>query len=424
MKTKFKFTLLLVLLSLSALISAQNVECFVITPPEKPLLNVKKIAILNFSNFDDNSYYHNYGGTAFVDYLTAKLLDEKKGLYNLSSGLFGLKEGKTFIKSSGINVFQIIEREQLSNVLREKNFGTEVALDDNQAAEVGKVLGVDALITGTVKHIYNSNTSRVKLTDGSSTSSTENTCSTEITMKVISVSNGQIIATKTFKNNSSDKKWGRTEGNVLGFEQLAESNMKSIAYSAATYISPFYLYNKSEFLKIKVAEFKDKVTNIKSYLEAGDLQSAYSVYKAIYDADNYNAVAAVNLAELYFITGDYEETAKWYDIATQIDPKSYAKQNEAAKKWAGFSKTIRDCGIVIDKYDFNTSSDVLAEKVTTKGNKSDRYEVYEKSDKSSVVLVKVPGETDFIVIEKSQDFTKIKLIGGKEGYISNDNTKK
>jgi len=278
------------------LLSAQSIECFVIAPPEKPLVNVKKIAIMNFSNFDNNTYYNSYGGSAFVNYLTAKLLDENRGIYSLSGGLFGgYKEGKTYIKSSGINVFQIVEREQLSNVLREKNFGTEVTLDDNQAAEVGKVLGIDALITGTVKHIYNSNRTTVKLGDGSSAFSTENTCSTEITMKLVSVSNGQIMATKTFKYNSNDKKWGRDEGNVLGFEQLAESNMKAIALATANYISPSYNYYKADFRKIKTSEFKNKNDDLKKYIENADFVNIYSIYKAIFDADNYNADVAYNL---------------------------------------------------------------------------------------------------------------------------------
>jgi len=285
-------------------------------------------------------------------------------------------------------------------------------------------LGIDALLTGTIRYTYKSNRTSLTYQNGSVAYFTENRCDAEVTIKVVSVSNAQIITTKSFTAAYSDKKGGSDEGNVSTFNQLAPLCLKSIATQISTYLLPSYVLYKTEFGKIKVAEFKDKVNNIKSYLEAGDLRSAYSVYKAIYDADNYNAIAAANIGELYFITGDYEETAKWYDIAAQIDSKVYAKSNETAKKWAGYAKTIKDYGVVIEKYNFSTSSDALADKVKTKGSKSDRFEVFEKTDKNSTVLAKVPGETEFIILEKSGDFVKIKLLGGKEGYIGTESLKK
>ena len=130
-------------------------------------------------------------------------------------------------------------------------------------------------------------------------------------MKLVSVSNGQIMATKTFKYNSNDKKWGRDEGNVLGFEQLAESNMKAIALATANYISPSYNYYKADFRKIKTSEFKNKNDDLKKYIENADFVNIYSIYKAIFDADNYNADVAYNLALLSVITGDYKGAANW-----------------------------------------------------------------------------------------------------------------
>jgi len=64
------------------------------------------------------------------------LLDDTRGIYTLSGGLFsGNKSGKTFIESTGIVIFQLIEREQLYKVLNEKNLGTDVPLSDNQACK-------------------------------------------------------------------------------------------------------------------------------------------------------------------------------------------------------------------------------------------------------------------------------------------------
>jgi len=423
MKQRIKSFILFALLSMSPFLNAQNVECFVIAPPVL-LPGVHKIAIMNFENFNRDEYYHTYGGAAFPDYLSAAFFDDTRGIHDVSSGLFSTKRGVSYIKCDGINKYQIIEREQINKVLIEKNLGSDMSLSDNQTAEIGKVLGIDALLTGTIRYNYTSRRNSVTSQSGNVTYYTENKCETEITVKVVSVATAQIMATKTFSNVYSDRKGGPDEGKVMRFEQLAPMNLKTIAFQVSSYFAPYYYCYKAEFGKIKVAEFKDKVNNIKSYLEAGDLKSAYSIYKAIYDADNYNAVAAANLGELYFITGDYEEAARWYDVAAQIDSKAYSKGNEAAKTWAGYVRTLRDYGVTIEKYDFTANANALADKIHTKGNKNDRFEVFERTDKSSAIQAKVPGDTEFIVIEKNGDFVKIKLLGGKEGYISRENLKK
>jgi hypothetical protein len=406
---------------------AQNFDCFVLVPPAKPLPDIKKIAILNFANFNQEYYYDTYGGTAFTDYLTSSMLDETRGLYNSNGGLFSKKvNGKSYIKCNSINTISVIEREQLNKVLAEKNLGSNVAINDNDAAQVGKVLGIDALITGTIKYDYNTNRTVVKYQDGSSAYKTENTCQTEITVKIISVATAQILATKSFTYTSSDAKTGSEEKNVLGFEQLAPTNLKILAFGVACYMLPWYFHDQVTFNKIKVADYKDKAKKAIDYINNEDFKSAYAIYKAIYDADNYNADAAYNLAQLTFIVGDFKGCATWDSTAAQIDAGTYGKLYEAAKGWVANGKTLESLGVIIEKYDFGSAtnaSNALADKVTTTGKNSDRLEVYEKADKTSKVVAKIPGATEFSVVEKSGSFTCIQLLGGKKGYIDNDNLK-
>lgn len=425
MKTKSKILVLVALIGMSSMLRAQSIECFVLTTPSKYFPEVKNIAILDFGNFNQDDHYKTYGGSAFVNYLTAAFFDNSRGMYTLPYSVFsGPKFGGTFIKCNGINKLKIIEREQLYKVLNEKNLNSNGNFTDNQAAEVGKIMGIDALITGTVKYDYKSNRKQGTTTDGKIINSTENICATEITVKVISVASGQIMATQSFTSSYSDNRSGTEEANVLKFDQLAPLTLKNIATQVASYLAPSYMYYKAEFGKIKNAEFKEKVKDIKTYLEKVDLKNAYAVYKSIYDADNYNAIAAANIGELYLITGDYEETAKWYEIASQIDSKVYGKKYEQMKISAGAISELKEMGIVLEKFDFSISADALADKTHTKGSKSDRFDVFEKADNSSSVLAKVPGDTEFVVIEKSGSFVKIKLLGGKEGFINTENVKK
>jgi len=423
---KTKLLLLVAFLSVTAFLSAKSFECFVIMPPEKPLEGVKKIAVLNFRNFDNNPYYETYGGSAFVNYLTSDLLDENRGIHNLSSGFFGTEEGKTYIKSSPITTLSIIEREQLSNVLKEKNLVNDYNLEDNQAAEIGHILGIDALIMGTIKHNYNSTGGYVKLMDGSTAHKTENKCITEITMKVVSVSNGMIMATESFNSVSSDSEYGNNESNVLGFSALAENNLKILSHNVANYLTPHYKYYKADFQKIRSGEYKSKSKDIDKMIDNADFNGLYTIFKSIYDADNYNADAAHNLALLDAITGDYQGCAEWNRIAFETDGKKYKEAEDLANTWENNYNNLLLCGVEIEKIDFesNKKMEVFADKVKTKGKRDDRFEVYEAPDLTSSVVSKVPGDMEFIVLERSDGFVKIKLIGGKEGYINVQNLRR
>lgn len=50
----------------------------------------------------------------------------------------------------GLGTCQVVERSQLEKVLREQNLGREGRIDPSTAAKVGRILGVDALIIGSV----------------------------------------------------------------------------------------------------------------------------------------------------------------------------------------------------------------------------------------------------------------------------------
>ncbi|MDD4762001.1 MAG: CsgG/HfaB family protein [Candidatus Pacebacteria bacterium] len=399
-------------------VSAQTLDCFVLSPAENYFAGVNKIAILNFENFNKDSYYSIYGGTAFVDYLTASLLDETRGITPVSGGLFGSKVVKSYIKSSSINVFRIIEREQLDKVLKEKNLGSHTTLNENQAAEIGRVLGIDAIVTGSIRYGYNSSRTFTAGKSGTKYYTTENKCETEVTVKTISVANAQIMSTKTFSFVSKDSKSGAEESKVMVFNDLAPRNLKVLSQQISSYLAPHYIFYKARFEKIKEVEFREKIKSVENYLDNGDIKSAWTVYKAIYDADNYNAPASYNLAQLHFVTGDYKGALEWMEIAYQIDAKEYGKQYESSVLWADYGKFLEDSGISIEKYNFTAKDDALAKRVKTAGKKSDRHEVYENPNGTGAVVAKVPGDTEFVVIEEKAGAVKIKLLGGKEGYIS------
>lgn len=83
-----------------------------------------RIAVMNFEN---NSTWHWWG-----DNLGAAVADE------LVTQLF--KTGK----------FSVVERSQIDTILAEQNFGQSGRVNPSQAAELGKILGVQVIVTGSI----------------------------------------------------------------------------------------------------------------------------------------------------------------------------------------------------------------------------------------------------------------------------------
>jgi curli biogenesis system outer membrane secretion channel CsgG len=83
-----------------------------------------RIAVLGFSNNSTFSYWGDNLGAAAADELTTQL-----------------------VKSG---VFTVVERSQVNAILEEQHFGLSGAVDASTAAQIGKILGVQAVLMGSV----------------------------------------------------------------------------------------------------------------------------------------------------------------------------------------------------------------------------------------------------------------------------------
>ncbi len=80
--------------------------------------------------------------------------------------------------------FEIVERAQLSKILAEQNLGALGVIDDSSASKLGKILGVNVVVTGTV----------LKFAD-----------ELEINSRIISVEEGSIIAADNIRCRSEEE---------------------------------------------------------------------------------------------------------------------------------------------------------------------------------------------------------------------------
>jgi curli biogenesis system outer membrane secretion channel CsgG len=92
-----------------------------------------RIAVLEFKNKADNQWWYHGGATAAQDVFVTELV----------------KSGK----------FRVVEREQLEALMQEKNLSLSGDVDPKTAVRMGKLLGVNYILTGAVTEYGNTDVS-------------------------------------------------------------------------------------------------------------------------------------------------------------------------------------------------------------------------------------------------------------------------
>jgi curli biogenesis system outer membrane secretion channel CsgG len=90
-----------------------------------------RLAVLEFKNKADNQWWYSGGAEAAQDVFVTELV----------------KSGK----------FRVVEREQLAALMEEKNLTLSGDVDPSTAVKIGKLLGVNYLLTGAVTEYGNTN---------------------------------------------------------------------------------------------------------------------------------------------------------------------------------------------------------------------------------------------------------------------------
>ncbi len=421
MYQKLKYLIvLLIVISSTTTSFAQKVDCFILKAPEKPFYSIKKIGVLEFECTNNRRL-----SSFMTDQLVADLLDQERGIFDTEGGWYGIvkdKEGKTYIKGVKTDFYQVIERDQLEKVLREQRLSLSGAIDESSAAEVGRLLGLDAIIMGSVSY------SSVDKRTGSEYPCLKRTVTAKGTMKMVSVETAQVVGTKSAESSLYVKKCTDERSEVPREDVIAQSCMKVLARQFTDYFAPGYQPIEYEFEKVKLKEFKKKAKEAEDFLKNDDLDRAFPIVYAMYEADSYNPKAAYNLGVLYEMVGANSEAHEYYSIAYELDYSNskFAEAEQRSKAGIAVNEYLEDIGRPVQSYTFTGPKGIasaLAERVQVKGNSADRIEVYELPDKSSQVIAKVPGGLEFKVVSENGAFYKIQLRGTKTGFIRKSDVK-
>jgi tetratricopeptide (TPR) repeat protein len=390
--------------------------------PEKPLPGVKRVAVLDFGEENNNYYYDRYDGRGkkTTDQLIQAWMQEQRGVDKVSVGLFKLEDGETFQKGVKTSIFSFVERTEMERILKEQQLGMSGVIDDSQAATVGKILGIDAIISGSTnwsENYENNNTRRVRKVKAT------------ISMKIISVTTGQVLAimSKDATRESAstyDPKSGNWSA-MTATNLLVDQAFDALVKMAADYVCPIFEQVKPDYRKIKVKDHSAQGKKAMELLEdQKDFEGAFTIYKGIVEADPYCAEALCNIAHIYLTYGNFEKAVEYYKQAAEIDREEYGKELEFGQKKLDEVAELASIGITLPVNELSGNAhSASAKSVQTRGGKADRYEVLAGPEKGASVVSKVPGDTEFELLGDNGDFVKIKLLGGKEGYISKDTVK-
>jgi hypothetical protein len=444
---------------------AQDLKCFILTPPDLVLEGMKQIAVSDFnltssytsegrpakkSDLDkilgtiekvsgaaqkNKAEYFPDSGKKLADLLIAEMVQADRGVQDVGSGFLGLKkkEGKSFQEGARTDVFVVIERSRMDQVLEELKLGQTGLIDEATAAQVGKMLGVQTIITGQLNAACKDQW--VKETRTTKKTKTEVDCykrtaSVTAAIRIINVETGQLVGTHEASSRQDLKKCEGDYGSeVPPAEMTIEVCLKSVARELADYFVPRFQQRKFEFDKVEGGDYRRYQDLAKKSLENYDLNAAYVQYTAVAEQDPYNYAALYNLGMLHEITGNYKQALEKYGMVTKLVSKDdkYLKALQRVTKQEKFWEQLAVLGVELKEHDFTVSADQVQAatlpKVQVKGGKGDRYEVLKEGSDDAAVLIKVPGGIDLELLGREGDYYKVKLLDGREGFIHKDNAK-
>ncbi len=431
---KFNQSLLPILFLIAVLLVSGNafaykkVKVYMPETPKFGLNGAEKIAVLDFKPKDFNA---KESGKKIADRMIEFLLMEDRGMKEISGGLFSSGvDDVCLIKGLSTKCYSVVERSRLESVLDEQSMTDVGLVDDAQAARIGQLLGIDAMLHGEVSdsrqdrqvvEYHTINKIKVKVV------CTVRELTLSANIRIVDARTGEILGVHRTSQTATDKTCSKN-GQLRSYEEMAEQCAAALAWEFTNLINPWYSVNSIELEKIKVNEHKDKGKDAAEAAQDLHIDKAYAIYNELFESDPYNPKYLYNMGVLYEVAGSFEKAKEMYDGAVMLrsDETLYVRAAERIASRVNLVPFYQDLGMAIIPHDFEAAannSSLTADKIEVRGHTGDRIPVFSEPSTSSTVVARVPGKVQFEVIEPLSGWYKIRLIGGKQGYIAAEEVK-
>jgi hypothetical protein len=450
---------------LSTPASAQNLKCFILTPPEQLLPGVKRVAVMDLAttsryNFSDDrtkdkgkksdlekvlgvvttlakkeEERFKDSGAKLADYMIAALLENDRGVKEVGSGFLGLgkKEGRSFQAGAHTDIFAVVERTRVEQIIEELKLGQSGLIDDRQAAQAGRLLGVDAVISGAVSASCDDQLLTENREDKKKgkyqVNCHDRDTSINAAIRIVQVETGQVIGSIEKRKSSDEKKCEGEWGDLSTPEASVDKLLREAAYELVNYFAPRFQYQKLDFADLENNAHKRYKETAKKALEGYDLDTAFMQYTAVAEQDPYESAAHFNLGVLHEAVGNYRLAVEKYGLAFKLKSKEkkYMEAQNRVRKQDEFWKQLNAMDIFLQERAFTVAAEQIqvltTARIEVKGPGSARRAIKAEPSAASATLINVPGEIELEYLGVSGQWYKVKLLDGREGYILKDDAK-
>lgn len=415
---------------------AKDLEVYVIKPPQVELPGVEQIAVLDFDAADKDESGFSSLGRSFAGYLIGNLANPQRGIEDKRT-LFASKEGRTLQEGARCNIYTIIEQTQLESLLQLHAEALSGIRDPEAfAIQVGKLANAQMVIMGSI--IYSTSDVRKKesaiLFSKEQVDVLERSVTVMVNANIVDTETGKIIVGKTISQNCKTSRRidgsgkpldtavgdlfrkGSCANNLFGPQEIAQELLKECSAELASYIAPTFEAVKFPIEKVEVAkEIRDKEEEARKNLEEGDVDDAYPFYNSLLVDNPYTPELHYNLGVLNEVVGNFEAAGRFYQAALQLKRKEDRYQ-EAADRISGIMKYP---AVWETMPEYVWMQDIPVEFVELKNDCQIRME----PENGSEVIASVPKGVTLELLARDGSWCRVKLIDGKEGFVSNDDVK-
>lgn len=257
-------------------------------------------------------------------------------------------------KENGKSIFTTVDRENMDKIMKEQRFQMSLA-DPDSMVEMGKLLGVEAMWTGSADSSYSESSyteERTKCSGKNSCSSYTVSCikksaSVELTPKLISTSTGKIVYSNRISEQASAGMCSDTSRQVTKNE-LESQALEKVLASFRRDIAPYEQDVNLELMKdtegISDQDSKKLFEDGVGFAKDARLERACDAWNKVSEK-NPNAIAAVyNRALCLEVKGDYESALKVLEKLEALVPPSgfFAKLLDDFSLKSSQSKLVKD----------------------------------------------------------------------------------
>jgi tetratricopeptide (TPR) repeat protein len=229
------------------------------------------------------------------------------------------------------NRFTVVDRQHLSQVMRELHLSSTDLADPNAATKLGKVVTAGALIFGDVQSTYREQPNETRYQDDKKVWHTWHSLKGEsyvrATFKIVDVSTGRLIVAKTYEERRDDTNRALDRRP----EQIDRISLESSARRAVVdrfmkAIVPHQEYMFANFQKDgDIPQLEGGI----GWAERGDWKKAQSTFNdAVQESEKNVKLKSGQIAKCYWNLGLAYEYAGDYDKAEAMVNKAYALSND------------------------------------------------------------------------------------------------